>query len=287
MDLSVHRRPIRTIRSSPVLRVVETARLALHEEPDFARVTRMTEALRRDGVLRNPPVVAPYGAEERLLVLDGANRVTALRQLGAPHIVAQVVNYSSPAVALSTWRHYVIEDGEPPVRDRINDRGAFRAAPVGDAVQAEEQLREGAALAAVVDARGAVLVAPGGDPVGDVAMLRDLVALYRGAAHIYRVDGGTVETLNAEYGAGTLIVFPPYGKDDILRMAACGERLPAGITRHLIPARVLHLNAPLALLLEGREDAAGKQRQLDAAVAQRWQHHRVRYYAEPTYLFDE
>jgi len=41
------------------------------------------------------------------------------------------------------------------------------------------------------------------------------------------------------------------------------------------------------LLLEGREDAAGKQRQLDAAVAQRWQHHRVRYYAEPTYLFDE
>jgi L-serine kinase (ATP) / ParB family transcriptional regulator, heme-responsive regulator len=287
VDLSVDRRPIRTSRSSPVLRVVETARLVLHEEPDFARVARMKEALRRDGVLRNPPVVAPHGADEHLLVLDGANRVTALRELGAPHLVAQVVNYSSPAVALSTWRHYVIEDGRPPVRDRLNDRGALRTAPVGDAVEAEERLRGGAALAAVVDACGAVLVAPGADRVGGVAMLRDLVALYRGAARIYRVDGGTLETLNAEYGAGTLIVFPPYGKDDIVRMAACGERLPAGITRHLIPARVLHLNAPLALLLEDREDAASKQRQLDAAVALRWQDHRVRYYAEPTYLFDE
>ena len=287
MDLSVQSRPVGTIRPSPVLSVVEAARLVLHEEPDSARVARMTEALRRDGVLRNPPVVALYGADERLLVLDGANRVTALRELGAPHLVVQVVNYSNPAVTLSTWRHYVVEDGEPLVRDRMSDRGAFRTAPVGDAVEAEERLRRGSALAAVVDARGTLLVAPDADPVAEVAMLRDLVGLYRGAARFYRVDGGTAETLSAEYGAGTLIIFPPYGKDDILRMAACGERLPAGITRHLIPARVLHLNAPLALLFEHGEELASKQRQLDAAVAQRWQHHRVRYYAEPTYLFDE
>ena len=259
----------------------------LHEEPDPARVVRMTQALRRDGVLRNPPVAAPYGADERLLVLDGANRVTALRELGAPHLVVQVVNYSSPAVVVSTWRHYVIEGGEPAVRDRMNGRGAFRTTPVADAVEAEERLTRGGALAAVVDARGAVLFAPDADPVGEVALLRDLVALYRGATRIYRVDGGSVETLSAEYGAGTLIVFPSYSKDDILRMAARGERLPAGITRHLIPARVLHLNVPLALLLEHREDAARKQRHLDAAVAQRWQNHQVRYYAEPTYLFDE
>src|SRR5436305_801067 len=82
---------------------------------------------------------------------------------------------------------------------------------------------------------------------------------------------------------GPGVIFPEFRKEEILSLAARNARLPAGITRHLIPGRVLRLNAPLAWLA-GRETTATKQRYLDAAVAQRWREHGVRYYAEPTYL---
>jgi L-serine kinase (ATP) / ParB family transcriptional regulator, heme-responsive regulator len=286
-DLSVQQRPMAMIRPAPVLQVMETEQLLLHEEPDPARVVRIARAIRRDGVLRNPPAAAPSPAGEgQAIVLDGANRVTALRELGAPHIVAQIVNYASSTIALSTWRHYVAEDGKLGLRDLIKGRTDLRSVPVDGAAEAEERLGRREALAAVVDARGATLLAPDADPVREAALLRRFVALYQEAARVYRVEDGALEALSAQYGAGTLIIFPPYGKDDIVHMAARGRRLPAGITRYLITARVLHLNVPVALL-QGPEGASSKQRQLDAAVEQRWQTHRVRYYAEPTYLFDE
>ena len=43
----------------------------------------------------------------RFMVLDGANRVTSLREMEFPHIVAQVVESSYPHVNLQTWNHVV------------------------------------------------------------------------------------------------------------------------------------------------------------------------------------
>ncbi len=45
------------------------------------------------GVLRNPPVASPLrDGSQRFMVLDGANRNTALRKLNFPHVVVQVIN---------------------------------------------------------------------------------------------------------------------------------------------------------------------------------------------------
>ncbi len=41
------------------------------------------------------------------MVLDGANRVTSLREMEFPHIVAQVVEPDDPHVNLQTWNHIV------------------------------------------------------------------------------------------------------------------------------------------------------------------------------------
>ncbi|HKV46306.1 MAG TPA: hypothetical protein VJT32_16775, partial [bacterium] len=118
------------------------------------------------------------------------------------------------------------------------------------------------------------------------ALLRDLVAEYQRGHQVYRIEGGDAEALRAEHGPGALVIFPPLTKEVILAIAARGGGLPAGITRHIIPGRVLRLNAPLAWLQSG-ETTVTKQRTLEAAVEQRWRQHGVRYYAEPTYLFDE
>ncbi len=285
MDIFLQHRASQAVRPSPVLRVIETARLVLHEEPDPARVHHLTERLRQEGVLRNPPIVAPM-PEERAVVLDGANRVTVLRTLEIPHLVAQVVSYEQPEITLSTWRHYVREDVSGSLRDRIAALPAIRLHPVHSVAEAEARLARREGVGAAVDARGVTLLDDGGDPIASAGTLSRVVALYRGRSRTYRVDSGDVDGLSAAYGPGTLVIFPPFTKEDILLIAARGGRLPAGITRHLIPGRVLRLGTALDWLA-GPGSLAEKQTHLEATLRQRWLEHGVRYYAEPTYLFDE
>lgn len=294
MDLSVQPRILVGAHRAPVLRVVETSRLLLHEHPDGERVRRLVGALRRDGVLRNPPIVtsvsAPWTREppaddEQAVVLDGANRVTALREIGVPAIAVQLVHYAAPEITVSTWRHYVVEE-EPSVRSRLMSRPSMRLAPASGAAEAEARLGRRDGVAALADRGGVAVVGPGIDAVAEVERLNELIRLYSGAGRVHRVLGGDLEALRTDYGEGTLVIFPPFGKGDILRLAAGGGRLPAGITRHLVPGRVLRLNVPLEWL-QGPEPAALKQRRLDGAVQERWRAHGVRYYPEATYLFDE
>jgi len=286
----------------PRLRVWPTERLLLHEEADPARVRRLADALRRDGVLRTPPIVAPLlpadpgsagrdgagrtapSGAERAVVLDGANRVTALRTLGLAHTVVQPVFYDDPRVGLSVWRHYAAEGTPGTLRAAAADLGAVT--PVEDETEAEARIAAGEGIAAVIDARGGVLFHQAGGAAAAADALCRLAALYRDGRAVHRIDAGTLDDLRIAYGAGALVLFRRFEKSEILDLAVEGGRLPAGITRHVIPGRALRLNTPLAWLGDGI-DTAAKQAALDAQLEQRWQAHGVRYYAEPTFLFDE
>ena len=291
MGLSVRRGPavpraahVAPAPVMPRLRVWSVDRLLLHEEADAVRVQRLADALRRDGVLRNPPVVAALH-DGRAVVLDGANRITALRVLGLSHAIVQEVAYEDPNVHLSVWRHYVPEDVPGTLRGAAAALDPARTFGVDGETEAESRIA-GDALAAVVDARGGVVLrrADLGAPAAET--LRRLAALYRRAPAVHRVERGGLAEMEAAYGPGALVLFRRFEKADIVALAREGGRLPAGITRHVIPGRALRLNAPLAWLA-GDVDAAAAQAALDARLRQRWQAHGVRYYAEPTFLFDE
>jgi hypothetical protein len=301
LDLFVRQRAPSTARVTPVLRVLETSQLLLHEHPDLERAGRLVAAFRRDGVLRNPPIVAPLSPEPvrelpppeampggvaQFVVLDGANRVNALRELGVPHVAAQVVRYEQPEIVVSTWRHYVVEAEGPPLRERIGRRLGIGVVPVAGPAEAEDRLVRRDGIAAIIDGQGAAIVGHGADPIGRAGLLDDLVGLYEGTDAIHRIDREDLKALRADHGRGTLVVFPPFDKADILQLVTRGGRLPAGITRHLVPGRVLRLNVPLEWL-QSPETVAAKQRRLDAMIEARWHAHGVRYYAEATYFLDE
>ena len=94
----------------PDLRFVSVDSLVPHEQHDVQRSEPLTQRIREQGILRNPPIVAPIPGdpEGRLVVLDGANRVTALRAARLPHVVVQVVTYEDPQIRLSTWHHALV-----------------------------------------------------------------------------------------------------------------------------------------------------------------------------------
>ena len=62
----------------PDLRIVPVSDLLLHEDVDLERVARLLDRLSADGILRNPPIVASLDGSDRYLLLDGANRVSAI-----------------------------------------------------------------------------------------------------------------------------------------------------------------------------------------------------------------
>ena len=291
--MSVRHRIRPVAQAFPMLRVLETSRALLHEHPDPERVKRLARALRRDGMLRNPPIVTPLSgdttrevpADAPVVVVDGANRVTALREMGVPHIAAQVIDYGASEISVSTWTHCVMGN-EGSLRKRIAARLGLGLVPASGPDEAQRRLAQADGIAALIDADGPAIVGPGMDPVENAVLLERLVALYVGDSQIYRIDDWDVRGVPAEFGRGTIVMFPPFGKGDVLKLATGGTRLPAGITRHLIPGRVLRLNVPLAWL-EAPEAIASKQSRLDGTVEERWRTHGVRYYAEATYLFDE
>lgn len=170
----------------PDLRVISAAQLLLHEQHDAQRTEPLLRRLQCDGVLKNPPIVAPIRGEQRYVVLDGANRVTAMQVLGIAHIAVQVVDYEDAELSLDTWHHLI----SGVVADRV--RGMLRALKsvqidVADAAHARAQLARREVLAFVEYLDGEVwTLQASGDLHQRSQRLNEIVDLYKGQARVAR-----------------------------------------------------------------------------------------------------
>ncbi len=268
----------------PILRVVSSDTLVLHEDADPRRVARLTERLREDGIIKNPPIVAPLG-DGRYVVLDGANRVSGLWALGVPHALVQVVDYDR--VELDTWYHLLTGMDRARLFAGVRDVPGVQVTRTSlDAARAELEARR--SLAYLVCPAGDVYSLAGGASLGDGArILVGISNVYRGAANIHRVRIDDMRGLTRMYDdVAALVVYPPFTRADILALARDSAKVPTGITRHIIPGRVLRVNLPLTVLTDERS-LDDKNEWLKAWEKEKLAQKAVRFYAESTYLFDE
>jgi hypothetical protein len=245
------------------------------------RVDRLTHRLRREGMLRNPPAAAALAGGE-FVVLDGANRTSALTRLGLTVLPLQVVEYEDPGVRLDVWRHLIVETLDFMA---LLQRAGLR--PEATAAADAARALDAHALAAYLLTGDRALAVPRSPDRRLATILSQVVATYKGRARIYRVPTSDMEVLAGAYGSiAAVAVFPSLTKQDIVEIAGSEARLPTGITRHLIPGRALRVNVPLDVLSRD-EDLAGKNRWLADLVRRRLLDHSVRYYPEGAFLFDE
>ena len=276
----------------PDLRFVPVESLVPHEQHDEQRLQALVHRIREQAVLKNPPVVAPLAANGqkgiRYVVLDGANRATAARAAGLPHMVVLVVRYAEPDVQLSTWYHAL---GQFP---RAELENALRSVPGLESQSAQRMparalVARREALAFVAYEDGTTTTLHGGhDITGRNALLNAVVDLYRDRGHFYRVTTDTVDQARVGHPDITaVVVFPHFEPAEILELATSGARLPAGITRHLIRWRVLRLNVPLDQLADTDHSLEEKNSWLENWIREKLSSRQVRFYEEPTVLFDE
>jgi L-serine kinase (ATP) / ParB family transcriptional regulator, heme-responsive regulator len=242
------------------LSVVAVDQLVLHEAVEARRLQRVTAAIRADATVRNPVLVTAL-AGDRWLVVDGAHRTSALRAVGASHALVQVLRPGDCDVL--AW-HRVLE---PTAAD----------VPVADLVRPDCPACDAGAgrCLARVETPGATghLWCAADDVVAASDLLPAVAGRWRGLRS--RRIAATEPTPDGHLR----LAYQPWSLDRIRALATRERVLPAGLTRFVVPGRILGVDLPLALLT-GRACAA------DGAFAVRdhLAHRRFRYYAEPVYL---
>lgn len=281
----------------PDLRLLPIDSLVLHEYADDKRVARLEERLRTDGFLKSPPIVAPIPGTNRYVVLDGANRTSAVKRIGCPHILVQVVDYASDQVQLTTWHHLITGRSPETFLREIKSVDSLLLAPttIGDA---RKLLVEGAILSYIVTppAPGQVYTVTepeqgttDEEPPAYTALLNAMVDTYKGDPEvtIHRVNTDNLAELMLLYEQiSGLVVFPPYTPNDIVNLAKAGTVVPTGITRHIISHRALRVNVPMSLLC-GDDAIEEKNEWWLEQIKRKLALNQIRHYQESTYLFDE
>ena len=286
--MSGPRREHVTQASFPDLQIMPVDLLLPHEEHDTQRAAPLIERIRTATQWLNPPVVAKINESSRYVILDGANRHYALQVLGYEHILVQVVEYDSEAVVLETWHHAVrdlaIEAFLPPIH-----------AIDGVSVEETSLLDARAALASrgilcytVLDDGRVYALRQDNSLFSRTTMLRRVVDVYKHEGRLNRVTHDEIGTAREMYpDLLGIVVFPRYEPAEIMVAARDGDLLPPGITRHIIYGRALRLNYPLAELQAPGLPLEEKNARLMAWVRERLSAKHIRFYAEPTFLFDE
>jgi len=274
-----------SVEDNPLsLRVLPIEKVLPHEEIDPNRVQHLAARFKVEKVLKNPPVVTAW--EDHYVVLDGATRVTALREMGYRHIVAQVVPHTDKDLTLQGWNYAVQGLRVENLLDLIESLPDVQCV-AADTDYLQDKMLELGGLGYLIlpDQRLFIL-----QPVPGSNRLDALNKLARTLIESSQV----ARTLVSDFDAARLefphimglFVFPSFTVTQILQISSAGKFVPAGITRFIIPGRVLRLNLDL-IRLEQDESLAAKSTWLNQVVQELIVNHKVRYYEEPIYLLDE
>lgn len=263
------------------LKLLPSKAVALHEECEGNRSSRLVDRFKDEHVLYNPLIVAKYN--ESHILIDGANRFEALKQLGCKAILAQLVDYSSEEVVLKTWYHYVSFMTMAELTEF-----ALSAGLMLKKIQSTKNKASACDLLVYSSEGEAVSVTLDDDLKTMLSQLAAINRYYDEKYSYTRIDSDTdisdVKTLSPD--DGLLFVFPCLKKEDIIKIAGFEQKLPAGISRHLIPNRVLHIKI-LIDALNTDENIDKRNEELQKHIQHKIDSKKVRLYREPILVFDE
>lgn len=267
----------------PQLRIVSTDDLIFHEEPDDDRLLRLVSRLGRDGVLKNPPIVATYNDKGKFVIIDGANRVTALMKLGYRDLAVQIVDLHDPLLALYCWHHAIDRFGRDFFMGHISSMNGVSI----HELEEDQKPLPGYLMHLIFRERKPIAVYEEGDILSQIETMNDIADLYIHQPIFDRVSYVNLESLRKHYpNFETLITFREFTKDEFMEIIEAGMKLPAGITRVFLPKRALGLNVPLEIL-KSELTLSDKNRWLDQYILHMVKNKTIRFYREPTFVFDE
>ena len=280
---------VRRTNETLSLEIVPIELVVPHEHIDQKRVARLMERLEVDGRLVNPPVTTYWKGS--YVILDGATRYSALQRLGYRFAIVQVVDETQVGFQLHTWYHAISAEAESPpdfalLEDQLRAIPGLILRPLApeDARQALEQPQ---ALCYFLTRDGGLVLAELAGGASRLAVMNALVDTYNAWGNVERTLLTDTERLLAQFPRLVAVaIFPQFAPAEVFDAAAEGDLLPAGLTRFVIPGRILRLNADLERLKRD-EPPAEKRAWFNEFLGGKLSRSRLRYYQEPVVLLDE
>lgn len=267
------------------LQLVPIELVVPHEETDAKRVARLMERLEADGRLVNPPITTYW--KGKYVILDGATRFTAFKELGYPHIIVQVASTNRDGVQLHTWYHAI--SSERPfaeLQTELQKIDGLTLTPLA-AADIPAVFRRPDALCYFLDPAGNALLATAPADDNQLTTMNQMVQCYNQWGSVERTLLTNPSRLLAQFPQmAAVAIFPQFKPETVFDVASDGRFVPAGLTRFVIPGRILRLNADLQRL-KGDEPLAVKRAWFNDFLADKLARSRLRYYQEPVVLLDE
>ena len=273
--------------------------LIFHQTCDFGRVRRLADQIKREGHLKNPVLVADLPAKNkadgfalkesrRLLVLDGIDRVSALRLLGFPDVLVQKVDYMDESVELSSWDHLIFKISKNQLTEKLKKLD-LEISPCEWSWK-REALEDPRTVCYLLfrDRSGLVLSERDASLEKRVRSLFSIIAIYRTAWEIYH-PGLDVDPSSAfdDFEKSTAInILPVFKKEQVLDLIFRGILFPFGVSRFVIPQWVLGLEISCSVL-GSNAPLSEKNLFLRELLSYRMKSKKAKLYQESVFLFNE
>jgi hypothetical protein len=273
--------------------------LIFHQTCDFTRVQRLADRIRREGHLKNPILVADlphrnrskdlaHRGARRPLVLDGIDRVSALRLLGFPDVLVQKVDYMNENVELSSWNHLIFKIGKDQLTEKLKKLNL--EVSLCECSWKKEALEDPRTICYILfrDGSGLVLSRKDASLEERVRSLFSIIANYRSSWEIYH-PGLQADPSSAfdDFDKSTAInILPVFEKEQVLHLISRGVLFPFGVTRFVIPQWVLGLEISCSVL-GSKAPLSEKNLFLKELLSYRMKAKKAKFYQESVFLFNE
>jgi len=268
------------------LEILRINDIKLHETTETKRLRNIYERIAYSKYLNNPVIVGKV--KNYFVLIDGANRISTLTDIGCKLVLAQVIDYMNPRIKLKNWNHHVHNFPKEKLLDYFSDNSIrFKEVTHSDAMQIRNKKLNYLVASDIESGKSYLAVLPSNfNEI--IRTLISLTSLYFGK---YTFDRSEEEINFSELRKytrkkGMLIEFPKFKKHNVIKAASSEFKIPAGITRHILINRVLHVRYEIKKL-KSENGLEKKNMNLRQSLLKKIDDNKVRQYKESVIVFDE
>lgn len=268
------------------LELIKLSDILLHEATENNRLRNIYNRISKSKYLMNPVIVGKY--DDEIILLDGANRYGSLKEIGCKLILAQVLDYKSKNLHLEKWNHLVYEFDLEKVKIFCDTNNmSYRKISYHDGLKAQEH-KFNDLLASDFNHDESILIELSDNLDELLIQVDKITKLYFKHFDFDRSECDIKYSDLKKYTRrkGILMVFPSFRKHHIVSIANNNYRLPAGISRHRIHNRVLHVKYEIKKLMSDK-NIDKKKDELQKLLIDKIDKNKVRQYQESVIVFDE
>ena len=260
--------------------------IKLHETTETNRLRNIYERISNSKYLMNPVIVGNYGSQK--ILIDGANRLSTLKEIGCKLIIAQLTDYKSKRIRLRNWNHLVYDTKIEHVVDFCLENGyKYEEKTYKDAKSIIQQFNNYILVSDISNGRSILIHLPKKFKE-NIERLHQFTKFY---FNVYSFDRSEEEITYHDLRKysrrkGLLVEFFHFDKKQIVKIANNESKLPAGISRHILDNRVLHVKYDISKLKDGR-NLEQKRADLSKYLLNKIDTNKVRQYRESVIVFDE